>query len=191
MAWYLSYIIEQLTDSGDIISPITNPVIVPTRSNYSGEEVHRWFKLQLANVFCKARDALFTTENLEHELLKDKEMQRSFLRSLAIGVVLLLDLIFQRSRACFSWNNPVALPDLYFYLSLWPVAPIAKGVGDIVSVALSVVSLLHSPITRCVWRDTGSLSVWRETRKLGWNRVDSGQINTVRKIVPKLRFGLS
>ena len=30
------------------------------------------------------------------------------------------------------------------------MAPIAKGVGDIVSVPLSVVSLLHSPITRCV-----------------------------------------
>lgn len=129
MAWYLSCIIEQLTDSADIISSITNPVIVPTRSNYRGEEVHRWFKLQFASVFCKARDALFTTENSELELLKDKEMQHSFFRSLSIGVVLLLDLIFQRSRACFSWNNPVALPDLYFCLSLWPVAPIAKGVG--------------------------------------------------------------
>lgn len=191
MAWYLSCIIEQLTDSADIISSITNPVIVPTRSNYRGEEVHRWFKLQFASVFCKARDALFTTENSELELLKDKEMQHSFFRSLSIGVVLLLDLIFQRSRACFSWNNPVALPDLYFCLSLWPVAPIAKGVGGIVCVALSVVSLLVSPITGCVWRDTGSLSLWRETRKLGWNRVDSGQINTVKKIVPKLRFGLS
>lgn len=191
MAWYLSCIIEQLTDSADIISPITNPVIVPTRSNYRGEEVHRWVKLQFVNVFCKARDALFTTQNSEHELLKDKEMQHSFFRSLSIGVVLLLDLIFQRSRACFSWNNPVALPNPYFYLSLWPVAPMAKGVGGIVCVTLSVVSLLHSPITGCVWRDTGSLSLWRETQKLGWNRVDSGQINTVKKIVPKLRFGLT
>lgn len=75
----------------------------------------------------------FNSEDILWQVIKDEEFILAYFVTLS------------------KKSNPIALPDPYFYWSLWPVPSIVTGVWVVSSIVLF-------SITDCIWKGIGSVS---------------------------------